>query len=221
MALRRFPKIRYVTSREDYLVDAARGKSVLHLGCADAIHMVEHAAAGKLLHPRIEKVAKRCLGVDLDKEAIEKLRQFCTGELMAGDAEQLQLESQEPYELIIAGEVIEHLNNPGMFLQSAARYMAPGSELLLTTPNVLSLKTFLFAIAGVQHMHPDHTLGFTFSFLETLAARQNFTPVEWATCIETHPTPRNAKANAVLKFVYRAFPRFADTICVRFVHGAV
>jgi 2-polyprenyl-3-methyl-5-hydroxy-6-metoxy-1,4-benzoquinol methylase len=216
MALRKFPKIRYVNSREDYLVESATGKTVLHIGCADAIHMVEHAASGKLLHPRIEKVAKRSLGVDLDKDAILKLRQFCSGDLMVGDAEQLELESKEPFDLIIAGEVIEHLNNPGKFFQSVGNYMGPNSELLLTTPNILSLKTFLFAVAGIQHMHPDHTLGFTFSLLETLAARQQFTPLEWVTCIEAHPTPRNAQANAILKHAYRAFPHFADTICVRF-----
>lgn len=217
MSLRSFPKIKYFDSREDYLVRAATGKAVLHLGCADAIHMVEHAAAGRLLHPRIEKVAKRCLGVDIDEDAIRKLKQFCSGELLIGDAEQLKLDTPEPFELIIAGEVIEHLNNPGKFLESVANYMGPGSELLLTTPNVLSIKTFLFAAAGKQHIHPDHTLGFTFSFLQTLANRQKFEPIEWVTCLETHPTARNGKANAILKFVYRAFPRFADTICVRLV----
>jgi len=41
-----------------------------------------------------------------------------------------------PYSLVVASEVIEHLENPLAFAREAAKLVRPGGHLLLTTPNV-------------------------------------------------------------------------------------
>jgi SAM-dependent methyltransferase len=41
-----------------------------------------------------------------------------------------------PYEVIVASEVVEHLENPLAFVRETAKLVSPGGYLLLTTPNV-------------------------------------------------------------------------------------
>jgi SAM-dependent methyltransferase len=47
------------------------------------------------------------------------------------------------FELVHASHLIEHLNEPGSFIDEAARLLAPGGLLVLTTPNAASLQAWL------------------------------------------------------------------------------
>jgi SAM-dependent methyltransferase len=49
--------------------------------------------------------------------------------------------SPEPYRAILAVEVIEHLENPSLFLRTARQHLAGDGFLILTTPNVVSLQS--------------------------------------------------------------------------------
>ena len=52
-------------------------------------------------------------------------------------------------------ELTEHMENPGRFFREAARVLAPGGELILTTPNILSLKSRLgFLLTGYTYSFP-------------------------------------------------------------------
>ncbi|MFP6907417.1 MAG: class I SAM-dependent methyltransferase [Verrucomicrobiota bacterium] len=53
----------------------------------------------------------------------------------------------EPFDLAVAVEVLEHIDGHEGFFREAARVLKPGGRLLFTTPNILSLKSrlrFLF-----------------------------------------------------------------------------
>jgi 2-polyprenyl-3-methyl-5-hydroxy-6-metoxy-1,4-benzoquinol methylase len=50
------------------------------------------------------------------------------------------------FELIIAGDIIEHLNCVGNMLSSARKVLAPGGDLIITTPNALAVKRVLGAV---------------------------------------------------------------------------
>jgi SAM-dependent methyltransferase len=43
----------------------------------------------------------------------------------------------ESFELIVSFQVIEHLEDPTLYLEAIARLLAPGGSALLTTPNIL------------------------------------------------------------------------------------
>jgi len=48
-----------------------------------------------------------------------------------------------PYDLVCRIEIIEHLENPARFLRDAARLVAPGGVIILSTPNVESAQARL------------------------------------------------------------------------------
>jgi SAM-dependent methyltransferase len=60
-------------------------------------------------------------------------------ELLVGPAE-TSLSGLEPVDRVLMIEVLEHLEAPWAVLRSAARRLAPGGRLVLSTPNVMSLR---------------------------------------------------------------------------------
>lgn len=51
-------------------------------------------------------------------------------------------------DLVIAGEILEHLINPFMFLQEINRVLKKGGELILSTPNIACLKSRIQLLLG-------------------------------------------------------------------------
>ena len=73
------------------------------------------------------------------------------------------------FDVIFAGDLIEHLVNPGLFLENAKKHLAPGGRLILSTPNTFNL----FSIAGkLTREEPvtnsDHTFYFNRRTVRTL-----------------------------------------------------
>ena len=58
-------------------------------------------------------------------------------------------------DVAFAVELVEHMENPGRFFKEAARVLKPGGELIVTTPNILSLKSRLgFLFTGYKYSFP-------------------------------------------------------------------
>jgi len=56
------------------------------------------------------------------------------------------------FDVVLAVEVVEHLDGHRMFFQETARVLKPGGTLIFTTPNILSLKSrLIFLFGGYYH----------------------------------------------------------------------
>ncbi len=217
MGKNQFPSIKFIEDRNQFLVDSCKDKNVLHLGCADAIHYKDNEIIGRYLHLRLMEQSNLLYGVDLSQEVLDYLKEkYNVANLYVDNVENLTFDSNKVnFDVIIAGELIEHLYNPGLFLQSVKKYMNKNTKLIITTPNLLSLKLFLHNLKSNQRIHPDHTLGFTFSLIKTLFNRFDLTVSNWYTSNEIFETNSNKIANSALKWFFRTMPRFGDTmICV-------
>lgn len=166
----RLPRAVPIVDREEFLVGAARGRQVLHLGCVDRGLLAEKLAADALLHSRLHRVAARLVGIDQDAEGIERLRQLEIGaDNRVGDVERLDTASLGQIDLVIAAEIIEHLDNPGQFLRSLRPLLERTSaSLVLTTPNAFGFPYWWHAIRRRELVHPDHTCYFSYTTLSTL-----------------------------------------------------
>jgi len=102
--------------RDEWILKHCAGKRVLHLGCAAFPMTASLGRRGILLHQRLAKVCANLVGVDLNPEALDILRSFGFNNLRMHDVEHLEtLQLDEPIDVIVAGEVLEHLNNVGLF----------------------------------------------------------------------------------------------------------
>ena len=60
-----------LVNREDFLSDICRNKIILHLGATASPKTAECIANNNLLHITLTNVAKKCIGLDIDKKAIQ------------------------------------------------------------------------------------------------------------------------------------------------------
>jgi len=193
--------------KKDWLYGKVAGKSVLHLGCTDSPCSVMFAKQGSLLHLNLQGRCRELVGLDLDRNAIEELRAHChINDILYGDAEKLdQVFPDRKFELIIAGDIMEHLNCVGEMLASARKVLAPGGELIITTPNALAVKRVLGAIfLREERNNPDHMYFFSPITLWQAARRFGYEITELNTFMyEAYNNKLNARGNAAARLIMK------------------
>lgn len=168
-----------LVQRIEYLKELCRGKKVLHLGCADYPY-TEMAIKNKThLHFELMDIARELYGFDYDQPGIDILAAHGVRNLYRADLEKLEdVPLDERFEVIIAGEMIEHLSNPGLFLQGIKRFMNPNSNLIITTINAYGgFRFFVYGMKGKggsnEPVHPDHVAYYSYSTLQLVVNRAN------------------------------------------------
>lgn len=119
-----------VDSRVEYLCKLAKGKSVLDIGVVE--HTSEAINSPDWLHKHLYQSAKTCLGVDILEEEVKNLQSLKFNVIHA-DVTKSPL--KQKFDVIICGEVLEHLDTPGHLLGSAAEMLTPGGRFVLSVPN--------------------------------------------------------------------------------------
>jgi SAM-dependent methyltransferase len=131
--------------------------AVAHIGCTDSPYTEERLADETLLHQRLVRVAP-VTGFDVDAEALELLKRalpherFVLADLTA-DVPQIE---RGRYQLVMAGEVLEHVPDADAFLRGCRQLLRPGGRLCVTVPNACAPKIGLRSLAGREVIHPDH-----------------------------------------------------------------
>jgi hypothetical protein len=115
----------------------------------------------------------------LDIEGIEILRNAGYKNLAVADVEQLAHENpfgSIDFDVIVAGEILEHLSNPGYFLDNIRVLLRrPTSKLLLTTVNAYCAYRFVFTLlVGRENVHQDHVAYYSRSTLLKLLTRHGY-----------------------------------------------
>lgn len=168
--------------RIKYIAAACDGRRVLDLGAMDETAWQCKRGQGTWLHEEIAKVARRVEGVD-NSETVPAtgLATAANARIRRGDITDLGgllAALEEMPEVVVAGELIEHLESPLQFLRQfqQARALA-GSELILSTPNATALHNVLIGVARRESTHHDHLCILSYKTLTTLCRRAGFT--EW------------------------------------------
>ncbi len=139
----------------------------------------ERLRSGELLHGKLASVAHSLVGVDTDRVGIQRLLDMGIRPCFVGDAENLAGIAELrgcTFEVVIAGEVIEHVSNPGRLLASCASVLKPGGQLVITTPNAARLHNVGFALFGLELVHPDHVAWFSPTTLAGALRREHLRP---------------------------------------------
>jgi len=172
-------KIARPVDRIAYIRKACENKAVLDLGAVDETAFFKKRGKGSWLHEEIAKVAVQVVGLDTagivpeDGVAIADNAIIHRGNILEL-ADFLHKIGRIP-EVIVAGELIEHLDNPLAFLKSFKDIsILNGSELLLSTPNATALHNCLVAVANCESTHPDHLCILSFKTISTLLSRAGY-----------------------------------------------
>jgi SAM-dependent methyltransferase len=178
----RLPKAGLV-DRTDYLCRLAAGRRVIHVGFADAGFRGMQERNEAWLHAHLDRTAKELVGLDVDAEGVADARERGYEAYVADccDPADLRRLDLAPADLVLAGEVIEHLDDPGGFLDGLHALVAPGGRLVVTTPNATGWLNPLAALVGYEINHPDHVATYTWRTLSNQMARHGWRAGEAAT----------------------------------------
>lgn len=166
-----------LVDRVTFIKDAARGRRTLHLGCTNWPYTAESIAQGMLLHNDLERIAGEVYGFDFDQEGIDLLAANGSKNLFRADLQRLdEVPLETTFDVIIAGEMIEHLNSPGMFFDGIKRFMGAETDLVITTINAYSAMRFaMYALRGRggynEPVHPDHVAYYSYRTLKLVVER--------------------------------------------------
>ena len=163
--------------REDVIAQYVATGDVLDLGVVDARRALapraeQLADCSSLLHDRIRKINPNVLGVDIDPEGVEILRKRGYN-VVAADVETMDLGRQ--FDVVVAGEIIEHLPNPGRALTTIRKHLKPGGRLILSTVNPFCIEQWwkILKYNDVQ-VHEEHTMWFDPRTLGRLLAMSGY-----------------------------------------------
>lgn len=197
--------------RDEEIVEQCRGKTILHVGAADAPFEVDKGRTGVLLHQKIQRVAKRVVGVDIDVKAIEALREFGIDDIVCADFCASDPFPGEVFDVVLCCDVIEHVPSPGPLLSACRRYMDDNSKLIVTTINATALKPALRALAGRESVHSDHLAYYSFATLGKLLTSEQLRPIEFG--VFAYPTV-NPISGWLTQRVMRVVSGSADGIMI-------
>lgn len=207
----RIPKSKLVTSRESYLINACRGKRVLHIGCVDAGMTDLRVAQENLLHINILNAASYAVGIDVSADGIKKLQHLGIDNLYAVNPND-PTPVNEKFDVIIAGEVIEHVSDAGSFLEKYLPNLSDSGVYILTAPNAFCLTSAIRLLRGIETVHEDHVSYYSYFTLKKLLSRYNLTPKRHA----FYSGFRGGRFMRIIKlplfFILKKWPQFGEGI---------
>ncbi len=197
----------------DWIIPFVRARKVLDLGCVR--HSLEESEKPGWLHGVICAEAKSVLGVDYLEDAVARLRERGFN-VVSANVETMNI--GDCFEVIVAGDLIEHLNNFGSFLDRVRAHLTDDGIALVTTPNPVNpLRFFSVLLRGEAGANTEHTCWFTEEVLRQLVARHGLEIYEVAYVDDSYQYYAGWKwwpFVALNWLLVRARHRFAETLCV-------
>ena len=115
----------------DWLIDRVKGKTCLDIGAVE--HDMSYVEKETWKHEKLVKSASRVVGIDIIEEYVQQLNErgydirLCdaTSEDYIG----------EKFDVVVIGDVLEHVLNVGDLLKFALRHLKEDGEVIVKTPN--------------------------------------------------------------------------------------
>ena len=86
-------------------------------------------------------------GIELDPQLAGHARQTCT-ELVEVDLDRSIPEFRQPFDVIVYGDVLEHLKDPLLVFTGLNRYLAPEGKAVVSVPNIAHIAIRLMLLFG-------------------------------------------------------------------------
>lgn len=180
----RLPEARLV-DRISYLCGQVSGRRAIHVGFADTGCRELHRSRERWVHESLAREAGQLVGIDLDDRGVAEARAHgyeayavdCT------DVQEVARLGLEAAETVVAGEIIEHVDDAGGFLEGLRLLCRHDGVLVVTTPNASGWLNSMAALGGYEVNHPDHVAAYTWYTLSNLLRRHGWLPVSAATFV--------------------------------------
>ena len=187
-------------------------KNILDIGCYDGTFL-----------SLIKNRSNNFFGLEASDWGIEQCKQknIDARQFFFDDKNKTRLPCEDNFfDLVVAGEIIEHIFDTDFFLTEIRRVLKPGGKLLISTPNIASLGRRLMLLAGINpiiELSPNepassgHIRYFTRKTLKKLLEKNKFKPLESRADLVNFSNDGRIRSTCLA----RIFPSFgASIICL-------
>lgn len=137
-------------TRLEWIVLKTFGKTVLDVG-----------ASTGLVHTAIKKAALETVGIDIIKAP----------GIIKANAETFVYKPKHYFDVVLLGDCLEHIYNPGLVLDRCKDNLKPGGQAVITTPNLRHLPVCFKDRVSGYHFH-----GYTPNLLAQSLREHGFNP---------------------------------------------
>jgi hypothetical protein len=170
-----------IVSREAVITEIIRNKNVVHIGCSDHIQIINSKLrTNTWLHKLITDNSNSCIGIDINKESIDFVKNelgyqnVIHGNILTDDFEGLR---NKDWDYAVFGEIIEHLDDPGIFLRTfREKYGENVKKFIVTVPSIYNIHQFSNMMNYTEIINSDHRFWFTPYTIAKLLVSAGYNP---------------------------------------------
>jgi 2-polyprenyl-3-methyl-5-hydroxy-6-metoxy-1,4-benzoquinol methylase len=189
-----------IADRAEFILERSAGRRVLDVGCV--AHDVGRMASPGWLHARVAKAASECVGVDVLQAGVEHMRELgYTAVIHDASTGAGPLAELGPFDVIVAGELIEHVVSVDMLFRLAVEVLAEDGELIVTSPNPWAPHRVRAGQLGIAWENCDHILLAFPSGIAELAERHGMVLAEAFTVDDPGPGGFIARAKQLRRIL--------------------
>lgn len=198
-------KASFVPDRKNLFLSICELKRVLHVGCCPRPPWFLDEIVG------VAGVAKEYVGLSIQSDFVEELRAFGYN-IICSDAEKVDLGRKFD---VIMGMPLEHVSNPGIFLENMKRHLENEGAMVISVPQISCLKYMLWQLLGKfkkLQFDPEHTLWHSEETLRVIVGRHGWKVKNlYYSFLKPRPRWKKILASTASHFIS---PRLIGTIIV-------
>ncbi len=172
---------------------------ILDIGCA---RYNKNKRSGTNLHRfLIEQTNAEVYGIDVDEDAVSEMREDGYNVEVA-DAQEYDIDNE--FDVIIAGEVIEYLPNPGEFIKTSMEHLSKNGRIIITTENP---NAFFFYRGGLTGREFKNLIWLSPDKIGNISDNVTLDTIQWIS-----PAGGVSKVLWLLGFKKASAPRFCAVL---------
>ena len=175
--------------RKDKIMDLCKGKNVLHLGFVQHHDLWrQKIAEDDWLHEKINIVSNYLVGIDYLADDVETIKNeygyeaYYADVTKKEDMARIKHSMKMDIDVIVCGELIEHVANPGLMLDNLRMLMSENTVLVITTPNPFAehrMKLMKLGHYESEWLNKEHVCWYSFQTLKQLLDRMQYKEVDY------------------------------------------
>jgi SAM-dependent methyltransferase len=201
------PELRYVAKEHDPY--SSHAVILARAGAGKGRRLLDVGAAQGVLAQRLTETGFEVTCIEGDRQLAELARAKCR-ELIVADLDGPLPVLTGRYDVIVYGDILEHLKNPMEVFRALNQYLAPGGMIIVSVPNIAHLYVRLKLLAGRFDYMERGILDRTHLRFFTLATFQKFLCEAGVQPVEVIGTPVP---------LYLVWPASRDAAWLRALHG--
>lgn len=115
------------------------------------------------------------------------------------------------FDIIFAGDLIEHLTNPGLFLDACKKMLKEGGLLIMTTPNTFNLFNLVEKFTKYDPtVNPDHTFYFNRKVIKVLLQKCGWEVDSFHGVYKLDTKFEESTRKRILNYIYSFLAKYTD-----------